>query len=463
MPGSPKHSQVVVVKERAPQPASLQMPFAESTAALSKLVSEVLVGLSYARITPLFVREVAADEIIQSAEHEAYEQSPGQPDDRRQYLRVQAASPADAEAIRVRLKADGRFIAYIESEYDVSAFTEADFGTGPGPTSARTTDFRHLQTHLGPAPHGFDVQFAWTRIPVGAAGVNVTGGDVESGWVFDHEDFGANNRVQLRFGVMRDEPRFKQHGTAVVGTAIALNDSHGVVGIAPDVPRILCFAVAENESPANAIDHATSQLDAGDVLAIELQARPPKFGGRAVPLEFNLENYDAVRRATDKGIIVVAAAGNSGLNLDDAIFDGAFDRTTHDSGAIIVGAGRPTHGDDPGLSRIGISNFGSRVDVQGYGGSVCTTGGGDMQGGDQRRWYTDSFDGTSSATAMVWGACLLLQSIGKRSDRPLAPREMRELLSSTGSEQVDGEHPRTEHIGPRPDLRNAISTHSPAL
>jgi hypothetical protein len=36
---------------------------------------------------------------------------------------------------------------------------------------------------------------------------------------------------------------------------------------------------------------------------------------------------------------------------------------------------------------------------------------------------------------------------------------MRELLSSTGSEQVDGPHgPRTQHIGPRPDLARALES-----
>jgi subtilisin family serine protease len=459
MPKLPANSQIVIVKERAPQPHSFRVSVAESTAALSRLVSEVLSGLPYERIAPLFARDVPDEEIVRTSEFEASDPTPGQPDDRRQYLRVEASSSADAEAVRVRLKSDGRFIAYIESEYDIPSFTDADFGIGPAPETDRTADFSARQIYLDDAPRGLGVRFAWQQIPTGAAGANVTGGDVESGWILDHEDFGAKNRVQLRFGVMRDEIRFVQHGTAVVGTAIALNDSHGVMGIAPDVPQVLCFAVAETDA-ANAIDQATRELEDGDVLVIELQARPPKFGGNAIPVEYNQQNYDAVKRATAKGIIVVAAAGNSGLNLDDPMFDGAFDRATHDSGAIIVGAGTSPDKLAPDRSRIGLSNWGSRVDVQGYGGSVCTTGGGDMQGpvdGDQRRWYTNTFDGTSSATAMVWGACLLLQSIAKRAGRPLGPREMRELLSATGSEQTAGPgRPTTEHIGPRPDLRTAL-------
>jgi subtilisin family serine protease len=84
---------------------------------------------------------------------------------------------------------------------------------------------------------------------------------------------------------------------------------------------------------------------------------------------------------------------------------------------------------------------------------------GDLQGCDAHgRKYTGLFAGTSSASPIVAGAALVVQSVVKtRTGRPLAPSELRALLVETGSPQTDGPHgPATQHIGPRPDLRRAI-------
>ena len=57
--------------------------------------------------------------------------------------------------------------------------------------------------------------------------------------------------------------------------------------------------------------------------------------------------------------------------------------------------------DDAEVRRVSVSNFGSRVDVQGWGDSVATLAYGDLlmaNGSDSRQWYTGSFSGTSSAS-----------------------------------------------------------------
>ena len=92
------------------------------------------------------------------------------------------------------------------------------------------------------------------------------------------------------------------------------------------------------------------------------------------------------------------------------------------SGAIIVGAGAPppdTHGRDhgPDRSRLDFSNYGERVDTQGWGREVTTTGGrhndsGDLQGGvNEDEWYTDTFGGTSSASPIVVGTLGCIQGV----------------------------------------------------
>ena len=70
----------------------------------------------------------------------------------------------------------------------------------------------------------------------------------------------------------------------------------------------------------------------------------------------------------------------------------------------------------PDRSRLDFSNYGARVDVQGWGREVTTTGYGDLQGGlNEDLWYTDHFSGTSSASPVVVGA---LAANAGRAARP---------------------------------------------
>ncbi len=147
------------------------------------------------------------------------------------------------------------------------------------------------------------------------------------------------------------------------------------------------------------------------------------------------------------------------MNLDQAACSGVFDRTVQDSGAIIVGAGRPpSSGAD--RQREGFSSFGSRIDLQGWGSGVVTTGYGDLYRAPDRPadpgfWYTEGFNGTSSAAAIVAGAAANLQGIAlAQSGVPLLPFQTRTLLVQTGSPQLGN---IAEPIGPRPNLLKAAA------
>lgn len=138
---------------------------------------------------------------------------------------------------------------------------------------------------------------------------------------------------------------------------------------------------------------------------------------------------------------------------------GVFDRTLQDSGAIIVGAGQqPSSGVD--RQREEFSSFGSRIDLQGWGSGVVTTGYGDLylasdRPADPDFWYTGGFNGTSSAAAIVAGAVANLQGIAlAQSGVPLPPLQIRTLLVLTGSPQSGN---IAEPIGPRPNLRQAVA------
>ena len=56
-------------------------------------------------------------------------------------------------------------------------------------------------------------------------------------------------------------------------------------------------------------------------------------------MEYWQANFDAIKTATANGKIVVEAAGNGSMNLDNSIYKNLFNRSYRDSGAILVGAG----------------------------------------------------------------------------------------------------------------------------
>ena len=121
--------------------------------------------------------------------------------------------------------------------------------------------------------------------------------------------------------------------------------------------------------------------------------------------------------ATSQGIIVVEAAGNGGENLDGLEYGSPFPAGRPDSGAIIVGAGAaPGCGTARRPARAVVSTYGTRVDVQGWGECVTTTGYGQLQSGaDENVFYTSQFNGTSSASAIVAAAAAALSSAREQS------------------------------------------------
>jgi hypothetical protein len=172
-------------------------------------------------------------------------------------------------------------------------------------------------------------------------------------------------------------------------------------------------------------------------------------------------------------VIVVAAAGNGGENLDDAIYDerpdgfptwwrNPFRRGAADCGSILVGAGACPAGlngiEDawPDRSRLPFSNWGTVVDSQGWGNGVTTCGYGDLQGtfdvATLDRWYTKTFNGTSSAAPCIAGLLACVQGVLRAQGRPLlSPALARQLLRETGVPQTDANgRPRSQRIGSRP-------------
>lgn len=344
-----------------------------------------------------------------------------------------------------------------------------DMQPQPGDAPPATPDFTNRQGYLDVAPGGIDARYAWT-VP-GGGGANVRIIDCEWGWRFTHEDL-LQNQGGIVAGTGSTDTN---HGTAVLGEISGDRNTVGITGIAPDaVVSASAFSVAS----ATAIRSAADRLGSGDILLLEIHRAgprtpsPPQGQLGFIAIEWWPDDFAAIRYAVNKGIIVVEAAGNGFQNLDDAIYSqrptgfptswtNPFNPQNPSSGAVLVGAGAPPSGNwGTDRSRLDFSNYGARVDAQGWGREVTSTGYGDLQGGSNSDlWYTSSFSGTSSASPIVVGALACVQGALRATGRPpIGPARARDLLRSTGSPQQDTPgRPATQRIGNRPNLRPLIA------
>ncbi|WP_223620026.1 S8 family peptidase [Lysobacter sp. ESA13C] len=409
--------------------------------ALSKLLEEATV-----ESTRPVIRSVDAKRLIEMERRAA--QSPFPPlRSLTGYWRLDLRHrPDDAEALVARL----RRLAEIADAYRELEVTE--------PVNDADDPYCAGQDYLDAAPTGIDARWAWTQANGTGGGIGVV--DLEQGWFLGHEDL-VGHAPSLIFGDNRDGvSTYKgNHGTAVLGEIAGIDNTLGVVGIAPDVGSVRVTSHYDagtdtNLHVADAIVAALPSMAVGDVLLLEVQR------GGAILTEVDNADFDAIRLASALGVIVVEAAGNGSNDLD-AYTDGGgfqvFNRASadfRDSGAIVVGAALSPlpH------NRAGFSSFGSRVDCYAWGENVTTCAYGDLDngGGDDNRTYTAGFNGTSSASPIVTGAALVTQGMyAATTGTRLSPGQMRSLLSDPAINTPQGGGVAGA-IGVMPDLRAII-------
>ncbi|ENV34579.1 S8 family serine peptidase [Acinetobacter gerneri] len=331
-------------------------------------------------------------------------------------------------------------------------------------TSQRTPDFTSQQYYLNAptqAPQGYvlgGINWQNVRYNVGAQGENITIISAESyHWNTNHSDLPASFRD---FGT---PPAINYHDTKSVGIMGAKDNGFGVTGIA-NKARFGHLLANHFDSSLPSIIEAGDALQAGDVIQVGMQVPATGIAGCdkqcLVPMEYQPAWYDAIKTLTDKGIIVIQAAGNSNVNLDMASFNRKFDRSFRDSGAIIAGALCAKDG-----QKASFSTYGKSVTSASWGcwDVVSTTSNNvaaDLYNGGDNDQYTKSFAGTSSANPIIAGAAASLSGYAKARRLTLTPREVRTILASTGTtlKGSEGRVSDSTVVGTQPDLVRAFAS-----
>jgi hypothetical protein len=419
------------------------------------------IGLALADMDRLFARP---EDDLDREREQGQQRSGGQLADLKLYYLIEVPAGLNAAEVANALNA-----------LDVVEFAEPQRPPAPPPVDIlpTTPTLTAQQGYKAAAPQGINVPTD-DEIP-GSGGGLWRYADIEYSWQFDHEDLelGWRDRATALGFVSpiilvppkctpTDPFSDTDHGTAVLGVISAKPNEYGMTGIAPTANPIVIASNCSAKTGGNSVARSVNYVAGQGIRHILIEAQEAQACGLGSgPVEAMQAEYDAIAQATALGFVVVEAAGNGAVNLDAPNCSNLFNAQFRDSGAIIVGAGVSTD-----RSRSATSSFGSRVNVQGWGDTVATTGYGRSKAafipfslfdpGDIRQRYTSGFNGTSSASAIVMGAVLSIQgALRLCAVPPLNSATMRALLIETGTPQAAG-----AMIGPLPNVRAALASRS---
>jgi len=227
---------------------------------------------------------------------------------------------------------------------------------------------------------------------------------VDTGINANHPDFSSTKIVFRDFLGLSEVPidrATSTHGTMMAGL-LAANGT--LRGAAPDVTLLVAVALGDDVASSGTDDRVSRAIEwcwkeqNSDIISLSL-------GGAAdVSNPMGSRTVEQVEMALDRGVFVVAAAGNDGgagddgfvatpANVDDVIAVGAISRNStlwdfSSAGSSIEGAsGKPRHAPD------------QKPELVAPGASIISTGAGAL--------YFQS-SGTSDATVFVTGALALV-------------------------------------------------------
>ena len=212
---------------------------------------------------------------------------------------------------------DGIQAAYVKPAVELPVLGGGGPARDRGP--AVTPDFSSRQGYLDPAPGGVDARYAWTWPGGGGAGVRII--DCERNWHFDHEDL-TGNQGGIVVGTSTDQPGPRHRGARRDQRRPQHHRRHRDLSGRGGQRLIL-----DAGSSAAAIRGAADRLGAGDIILLEGHRPGPRHNfadaerpAGYIAIEWWPDDFDAIRYAISRGIIVVEAAGNGAENLDDALY-----------------------------------------------------------------------------------------------------------------------------------------------
>lgn len=292
---------------------------------------------------------------------------------------------------------------------------------------SETPDFSELQGYVNDV-NGMNIRRHWEK---GHTGELATVRLLDFGIYKDHEDFQQGNIIVVN---SRDESSDCNHGTASTGCIAAGNNGFGVTGIAHSA----LFYFYDTGDRHKILEHANP----GDIVSLNIQWNSDHGYIPAVAIK---SWWDTISNLTEKGAVVIMAAGNGNNDLSDT----AICPDYGDCGGILAGGCLSATG-----RRRPKSNYGHYASlINSWGHNVVATGYGALQ--DQpghNRDYTNTYNGTSSATPLCAGALALLQSYAMKQEFVLSPEEMKRLISrSAYTEGV------VDNIGRRPNVEQLVT------
>lgn len=189
------------------------------------------------------------------------------------------------------------------------------------------------------------------------------------------------------------------HGTHCSGTIGAVHDNRiGVAGVMSDVQIMAVKFLGDDGS--GSLEGAIKAIDYATMMNVDLMSNSWGGGGRSQAL------LDAIQRASDKGIIFTAAAGNSSSNNDSSPSYPA----SYDTANMVAVAATTAQNGLASFSSYGRNS----VHIAAPGHNILST----VNGGGY-----DVYSGTSMATPHVSGVLgLLLAKEGRMSHATLRER-----------------------------------------
>jgi hypothetical protein len=246
---------------------------------------------------------------------------------------------------------------------------------------------------------------------------------LDTGIDLDHPDLWMN----VKGGINTIKPHKSAdddsgHGTHLAGTVAAIDNDFGVIGVGPEI-HLYAVKVLDKKG----IGWLSDLIDALDwCIDNQVQVINMSFGS----LEGNQSFHDAIIRAYQAGITMVASAGNNG----------------EDSGVIEYPAFYPetiaVSAVDQADGFASFSSYGPQIDLTAPGVDILST---------YRNAFYEIMSGTSMSAAHVTGTVALILTTSPKwgydldNDRMWDPDEIRKRLTDTAENL--GLHPHQQGAG----------------